>query len=103
MRLQATPAYGSMESTYVAEGDWSAGSFREAILVRRSATAGDGGGTSQKSRAGGGAGAGLGWSRFALGFGGGAEAEVAGATGELTEGLGVDARRYVESLLSLSR
>jgi len=77
-------------------------SYREAILVRR--TAGDGGvgSASGMLRPNAGAAAG-GWSRFTLGLVGGGEADVGGVAGELTDAVGVDARKYVESLLSLSR
>lgn len=76
-------------------------SYREAILVRRSTGGGDGsaGGMARPNAVA----TSGGWSRFTLGLVGGGDADVGGVAGELTDAVGVDVKKYVETLLSLSR
>lgn len=83
------------------------GGCKEAFLVRRAddqgPTRSGKGGVSSTAQ---GMGAGFGLGRL-IGMGGGSSAPESGPAGQnpsvLSEGIGVDARRYVESLLSLNR
>lgn len=80
--------------------------LREALLIRRSREAGPP--NVRNIRHGGGA-SGSGSSIWRLGLGGGSSAAATGGSAAgwgprgLAEGVGIDARRYVEGLLSLSR
>lgn len=81
-------------------------SLREALLIRRSREAGPA--PIRNSRHGGGA-SGSGISLWRLGLGGGSNAAATGGAAAgwgprgLAEGVGVDARKYIEGLMSLSR
>ena len=83
--------------------------FREAFLVRRARDGGVAGGGSRAGLGGGGGGGGGGGSgtrlwRPSIGSLGGIQVGAAGwGPRGLAEGLGIDARRYVEGLLSLNR
>ena len=109
MRVPTTAPFGDRRDSggrHAHEGQ------REAILIRRASDYGGPRKGGRESGIGAGLSMSLGMGRLfageSSGGGGGGSNETGGASGgggsaRLTEGIGIDARKYVESLLSLNR